>query len=101
MVVAKRTQTNTVDTKYEYNNEGKLVHEVVTETLEIPDEPVVAYDTTACVCDYPEEFDAEEEYCAELEVPVSPLRILAGISCVASIIASGCVIFKTLKKVKE
>lgn len=32
MVVAKRIQTNTGDTKYEYNDEGRLVHEFVTET---------------------------------------------------------------------
>lgn len=96
MVVAKKTQTNTVDTKYEYNDEGRLIHEVVTETLEIPDEPVVAYETTACVCDCPDEY--EDEYDVEIAEPVSPLKILAGISCLASIVASGCLIFKALKK---
>ena len=97
MVVAKRTQTNTVDTKYEYNEEGKLVHEVVTETLEIPDEPLVAHDSVTCVCECPDDFDFDDEYDIEIEEPVSPLKILAGISCLASIVASGCLIFKTLR----
>lgn len=96
MVVAKKIQTNTVDTKFEYSEDGKLIHEVVTETREIPDEPVVSYDTTACVCNCPDEYDDEYEY--EIVEPVSPLKILAGISCLASIVASGCLIFKALKK---
>ena len=98
MVVVKKTQTNTVDKKYEYNDEGRLVHEVMTETLEIPDEPMMAYETTACACGCPDEFDIEDEYEVEIEEPISPLKILAGISCLVSIIASGCVIFKSLKK---
>lgn len=96
MVAVKRTQTNTVDTRFEYSEDGKLIHEVVTETQEIPDEPVVAYTTTACSCDCPDEY--EDEYDVELVEPVSPLKILAGISCLASIVASGCLIFKALKK---
>ena len=95
MVAVKKTQTNTVDRKYEYNEEGRLIREVVTETYEIPDEPVT---TTLCSCDCPEERDIEDEYNVEIEEPISPLKILAGISCLASIVASGCLIFKALKK---
>lgn len=97
MTVSKRIQTNTIDTKYEYDNGGKLVHEVTTKTFEIPDEPVVTHKATACICESPDNFDFDDEYDIEIEESVSPLKILASISCIASIVASGCLIFKTLR----
>lgn len=93
-----KIQTNTVDTKYEYNDYGKLIHEVTTETVEIPDEPAKVYEANACVCECPNESDLEAEYEVEIDEPISLLKVLASISCFASIIASGCVIFKSLKK---
>lgn len=97
MVICKQTQTNVVDTKYEYDGEGNLIHKVVTETSEIPEPVPQATVTCSCSCD---DFDEDAEVCYEheLEIPINPLDIITGVAGVASIIASGCLIFKALKK---
>lgn len=96
MVVVKQTQTNTIDTRCEYDNDGKVVHRVVTETLEIPDvQPAV---TCSCACDYDDDYGEETLIEHELEVPVTPLDVIMGAAGIASIIASGCMIVKALKK---
>ena len=96
MVAVKQTQTNTIDTRYEYDNDGKVVHKVVTETLEIPDMFPAA--TMTCSCDCDDDCDVETVIEQEIEVPVSPLDIIMGAAGIASIIASGCMIVKALKK---
>lgn len=98
MLIAKTTQTTTIDTRYEYDANGKMIHKVVTETLEIPETPVQTTTMCACdCCDCDEETEAEL-MTAELEIPVSPMDIIMGAAGIASVLASGCLIFKTLKK---
>lgn len=95
MLIAMTKQTNVTDTVYEYDANGKMTHKVVTETLEIPDMSPVATVTT-CACDCDDDFEADMY--AEFEVPVSPLEVITAAAGIASIIASGCLIYKALRK---
>lgn len=96
MLVAKQIQTNTIDTKYEYDGDGKVVHKVVTETLELPDVPSAV--TCSCACDCDDDYGEGTLIEHELELPVTPLDIIMGAAGIASIIASGCMIAKALRK---
>lgn len=96
MMIAKTTQTNTIDTKFEYDESGKMTRRIVTETLEVPEAPV--FEATVCACDCTDtDEDSDIGMDVELETEVSPLDIIMGAAGVASIIASGCMIIKSLK----
>lgn len=97
MMIAKTTQTNTIETKFEYDESGKMTRRIVTETLEVPEVP--AFEATVCACDCNDiDEDSDVDIDVELEAAVSPLDVIMGAAGIASIIASGCMIVKALRK---
>lgn len=97
MMIAKTTQTNTIETRFEYDESGKMTRRIVTETLEIPEIP--AFEATVCACDCTNtDENSDVDMNVELEAETSLLDVIMGAAGIASIIASGCVIAKALRK---
>lgn len=100
MVITKTTQTNTIDTKFEYDETGKMTHKVVTETLEVPETSVCGTTTITYHpddCDDGDDIDVDIDTDAELEVTVSPFEVITAVAGIASIITSCCLLSKALK----
>jgi len=96
MVSIMKTQVNTTETAYEYDENGKVIKKTVTETVaQEPDE----YITCTCGCAYD---DVEDEITTALEGVIdteyTALDVITAAAGVASIVASVCLIAKALRK---
>lgn len=96
MMTTMNKLTTTYETTREFDEKGNVTHEIHTETREEPD--CVGYTvTTSTTSD--EDIAEMLDGLIELQEPTpSLLDIIAGAAGIASIIASACLIAKTIKR---
>lgn len=96
MMTTMNKLTTTYETTREFDEKGNVAHEIHTETREEPD--CAGYTvTTSTTSD--EDIAEMLDGLIELQEPTpSLLDIIAGAAGIASIIASACLIAKTIKR---
>ncbi len=87
--------TKTIDTVFEYDENGNVIHRVTTETVEFPEEVSVETDTTI---DFPDDDFDDVLFVAENDTDIpTAFEIVKATICGAALFATGCAIYKALR----